>query len=70
MLVVDDFQGAVCNDETICGTETGRYPAGEVYTLLDHDNRIGAGLLSSLHLFENIGGIAGGAVVHFLIEPG
>ena len=45
------------------------HPAGEVHPLLDQDDRVRTGLLGGLYQFEDEGSIAGGTVVHFLIEP-
>ena len=70
MLVVADFESAVRDDERVRCAEAILHPAGKVNALFDEHHRIGTDLLGGLDLFENVSGIAGGAVVHFLVVPG
>ena len=69
MLVVEHTERAVCDDYAVGGAEALFYPAGEVYALLDQDDRISAGFLGGLDLLQHIFGIAAGAVFHLLGIP-
>ena len=69
MLIVHDVQLTVCNDDAVSGAEAVLYPAGEIHSLLDQDDRVGAGLFCSLQKLRYIGGIPGGAVLHLLVVP-
>ena len=69
VLIVHDVQLTVCNDDAVSGAEAVLYPAGEIHSLLDQDDRVGAGLFCSLQKLRYIGGIPGGAVLHLLVVP-
>ena len=70
VLIVHDVQLTVSDDDAVCGAEAVLYPAGEIHSLLDQDDRVGAGLLCGLQKLRYIGGIPGGAVLHLLVVPG
>ena len=64
MLVVDDLQNLVGNDDAVAGSKAILYPAGEVEPLFDEHHRVSAVLLCRLELFQYIGTILLGAVLH------
>ena len=70
VLIVHDVQFTVSDDNAVGGAEAVLYPAGEIHSLLDQDDRVGAGLLCGLQKLCHIGGIDGGAVLHLLVVPG
>ena len=70
VLVIDHVHSAVRDQDGVGSAEALFDPAGEVHPLLNQDDRVSAGFLGSLYQFKDVGGIAGGAVVHLLIEPG
>ena len=70
VLIVHDVQYAVRDNDAVGGAEAVLYPAGEIHSLLDQDDRVGAGLLCGLQKLRYIGGIPGGAVLHLLVVPG
>src|SRR5699024_11423139 len=61
------LQGAIRDNDAVGGSEALFYPAGEVDTLLNQNDRIAADFLGGFDLLQHIGCIACGAVVHFLI---
>ena len=67
---INNPERAICDDDAVGGTEALFYPAGEVNSLLNQDNRISAGLLCGLDLLQHEFGIAAGAVVHLFGIPG
>jgi hypothetical protein len=70
MFVVTHLQISVRDEDTVRGAKARLDPSGEVHALLNQDDRVSAGLPGLLHMFQYVGGITGGAVVHLLIEPG
>ena len=69
VLVIDDAECTVSDDDAVGGSEALFYPVGEVHTLFDKDDRVGAGLLGGFHLFHDEGCIAVGAVLHLGVVP-
>ena len=70
MLVIAYSQSAICNDDTVGGSEALFYPAGEIYTLFNQNLRVSTAFLGGFHQFKDVGGIAIGTVLHFLVVPG
>ena len=70
VLIVHDVHLTVSDDDAVGGAEAVPHPAGEIHSLLDQDDRVGAGLLCGLQKLRYIGGIPGGAVLHLLVVPG
>ena len=70
VFVVHYVEGTIGNEDAVCRAEALLNPAGEVHTLLNHDHRVGAGLLGSFQKLHHIGGIPGGAFFHFFVVPG
>ena len=70
MLVIDHVHRAVRNQDGVGSAEALFHPAREVHPLLDQDDRVRAGFFGGRYQFKDVGGIAGGAVIHLLVEPG
>ena len=69
MLVIHDAERTISDDDAVGGSEALFYPAGEVHTLLNQDDRVGAGLFGGFHLFQHVGRIAVGTVLHLGVVP-
>ena len=70
MLVIAYSQGAICNDDAVSGSEALFHPARKIYTLFNQNLRISAAFLGGRYRFKDVGGIAIGTVLHFLVVPG
>ena len=70
VLVIAYSQGAICNDDAVSGSEALFHPARKIYTLFNQNLRISAAFLGGLYHFKDVGGIAIGTVLHFLVVPG
>lgn len=70
MLVIAYSQGAICNDDAVSGSEALLHPARKIYTLFKQNLRVSAAFLGGLYHFKDVGGIAIGTVLHFLVVPG
>ena len=68
ILKINDVKHLICNDQTVAGSESFRYPSGKIQSLLNEDFRIFAVFSGFLKLLHNIGTIFVGTVGHFLIK--
>ena len=70
MFVIANAECTVCDDDAICRTEALFYPTGEIYSLFNQDDRVGAGLLGGFYLLKDVGSVAGSTILHFFTVPG
>ena len=69
IFVVAYSKCSICNNNTVCGSEALFHPTGEVHSLFNQNNRVGAGLLGIFQKLHNKAGVHGGTIFHFGVVP-
>lgn len=69
VLVVNYVHDTVADENGIRCSEALFYPTGEVHSLFNQNNRVGAGLLSLFQKLHDEAGIPGSTVIHFSVIP-
>ena len=69
MLVVNYVHGTVADENGIRCSEALFYPTGEVHSLLNQNNRAGAGLFGLFQRLHDETGIAGSTILHLSVVP-
>ncbi len=69
VFVVNYMHGAVADENGIRSSEALFYPTGEVHSLFNQNNRVGASLLGLFQKLHDEADIPGGTVIHFSVIP-
>lgn len=69
VLVVNYVHGTVADENSIRCSEALFYPTGEVHSLFNQNNRVGAGLLGLFQKLHDEAGIPSGTIFHFSVIP-
>ena len=69
VFVVNYMHGAVADENGIRSSEALFYPTGEVHSLFNQNNRVGASLLGLFQKLHDEADIPVGTVIHFIVIP-
>ena len=69
MFVVNHVHSSIADENSIRCSEALFYPTGEVHSLFNQNNRVGADLFGLLQKLHDEAGIAGSTILHLSVVP-